>query len=174
MKNDDGGTEMSETEQSQGGTTADGKGRVVVGVDGSPLSVAALKEAAAIAKWRGWTLEVVHVYHVYYPAWPVPGAVGVPNDFDTTVESTAVQALEQEELNVLGEGHGVDIRNSVVEGTAGHVLAQLSEGASLLVVGSRGASGVRSLVLGSVGNYVVHHAQCDVLIVRHGEDEPGS
>jgi len=142
------------------------KGRVVVGVDGSPLSLEALRYAAEIAEWRGWALHIVHAYHVYYPAWPVPGAVGVPSDFDATVTDAALAALKAEEAAVLGTDHELEVIHSVVDGQAAHVLVHVSEHADLLVLGSRGLGGMRSLVLGSVGNSVVHHAHCPVLIVR--------
>ena len=146
-------------------------GRVVVGVDGSPLSLEALELAADVAKWRGWALHVVHAFHVAYPSWPVPGSVGVPADFESTVAATALEALRAEEEAVLGTDHGLEILHSVIEGQASHVLVEVSEHADLLVVGSRGAGGMRSVLLGSVGTSIVNHAHCNVLVVRPSPPE---
>ena len=54
----------------------------------------------------------------------------------------------------------------VVEGRSGQVLAEAAEGADLLVMGSRGHSGLTEALLGSVGQYCVHHAPGPVLIIR--------
>ena len=55
---------------------------------------------------------------------------------------------------------------SIVEGQAARVLVEAARGAELLVVGSRGLGGFRSLLLGSVGQQCAHHALCPVVIVR--------
>ncbi len=51
-------------------------------------------------------------------------------------------------------------------GFAGHVLVEISHGAALLVVGTRGRSELTDLLIGSVSEYCVHHASCPTVIVR--------
>lgn len=148
------------------------QGRVVVGLDGSPLSIEALEAAADVAKWKGWALHVVHAYHLVYPAWPVPGAVGIPADFESGVVQAALAAMQAESEAVLGVGSGVEVIYSAVDGPAGNVLEQVSESADLLVIGSRGYGGVRRALLGSVGNHLAHHAKCALLILRASAPSP--
>jgi nucleotide-binding universal stress UspA family protein len=67
---------------------------------------------------------------------------------------------------VFGDDHTLDVRRSIVEGLAARTLIEMSQGADLLVVGSRGLGGFSSMALGSVGQACVHHAHCPVLIIR--------
>ena len=60
----------------------------------------------------------------------------------------------------------VQVCPRVVEGRAGPLLVDAAEGADLLVVGSRGHGGLAEALLGSVGQYCVHHAPCPVVIMR--------
>jgi nucleotide-binding universal stress UspA family protein len=60
----------------------------------------------------------------------------------------------------------VEVRPRVVEGRAAQVLLDAAEGAELLVLGSRGHGGLAEALLGSVGQYCVHHAPCPVVIMR--------
>jgi nucleotide-binding universal stress UspA family protein len=69
-----------------------------------------------------------------------------------------------------GDLDGVEVTTEVIEGHAGERLIALSKEAELLVVGSRGHGGFMGLLLGSVTTYVVNHAVCPVVVVRHNED----
>jgi len=60
----------------------------------------------------------------------------------------------------------VRLRSTAVVGTAGRVLARLSDDASLVVVGSRGRTEWKELLLGSVSQEVLHRAECPVVVVR--------
>jgi nucleotide-binding universal stress UspA family protein len=60
----------------------------------------------------------------------------------------------------------VQVCPRVAEGRAGQVLADAADGADLLVVGSQGHGGLAEALLGSVGQYCVHHAPCPVVIMR--------
>jgi nucleotide-binding universal stress UspA family protein len=61
---------------------------------------------------------------------------------------------------------GLETEGEAVDGQAADVLLQEAQDASLIVVGNRGRGGFASLLLGSVSQQVVHHAQCPVLVVR--------
>jgi nucleotide-binding universal stress UspA family protein len=146
-------------------TEADqGVRRIVVGVDGSDESKAALRWAAQQARYTGATLDVV-------TAWQLPLAFGwtaaFPEAYDPVAD--AKQVLDDVIEEVLGPDPDVVVRRLVEEGQAAAALLELSKGASELVVGSRGRGGFTGMLLGSTSNQCVHHASCPVVVVRHAE-----
>jgi nucleotide-binding universal stress UspA family protein len=134
--------------------------QVVVGVDGSSLSVEALEFGFAEAVRLGVGVVAVHVAASHVPG---VGSVDV---------LTGEHALEQARL--LAESLAgwqekypdMPIRRVLLCGHAGRALIEASQGARLLVVGSRGLGGFRGLLLGSVSHAVLHHAHCPVAVVR--------
>ncbi|MGA2211377.1 MAG: universal stress protein [Acidimicrobiales bacterium] len=139
-------------------------GRVVVGVDGSPASLAALRYAAEVARWQNWTLHIVNTWHVNYPVSPF-GVIDLGDITSAAVEA-ATATVRDAVREVLSDDDTLDVRRSIVEGLPARTLIELSQGADLLVVGSRGLGGFSSMALGSVGQACVHHAHCPVLIIR--------
>jgi nucleotide-binding universal stress UspA family protein len=134
---------------------------IVVGVDGSRHSVAALRWGAHQAAALAARLEAV-------TAWEYPASFGwssVPADFDP------VKDMQKVLSDAVGEAFGdrppVGLELSVREGGAARVLIEASQEATMLVVGSRGHGGFAGLLLGSVSANVAEHAPCPVLIV-HG------
>jgi nucleotide-binding universal stress UspA family protein len=140
------------------------EGPVVVGVDGSELSSAAVDFGFRYAAATGVELDAVL-------AWTGPVSTG-PGDLIPLVYDA--DALREEDEAVLSEavaGHtdkypDVVVRHRVVHGHAADVLLDAADGAQLLVVGSRGRGGFRGLLLGSVSRAVLHHAACPVAVVR--------
>jgi nucleotide-binding universal stress UspA family protein len=157
-------------------------GRIVVGVDGSPGALAALRFALAEARLRGATLHALL-------AWELPLFEGVPGPFllevpgelvppleqaRSTLEAEARRALDDAlERALAGEEPGVEIRRDVVEAAPVQALLAAAAGADLLVLGSRGLGGFSGLLLGSVSLRCVRSAPCPVAIVRGGAS-PGS
>jgi nucleotide-binding universal stress UspA family protein len=136
--------------------------RIVVGVDGSEESKAALRWAVGEARLRGASVRAVYAWSLPYVA-AAPGLVvpqGDVADFRRDGEEM-LDALVAEVGNA-----GVDVERVAVEGGPAHVLVEAAEGADLLVVGSRGHGGFAGLLLGSVSQQVAHHAPCPVVIVR--------
>jgi nucleotide-binding universal stress UspA family protein len=138
-------------------------GRVVVGVDGSATARVALSYAAEVASWQHWTLHLVHGWHISYPAGVYGLDVGL---FEKGIQEAAEELVARLEAEVRSEHPGLEIRHTVGEGAPARMLVEASEGAELLVVGSRGLGGLSSLALGSVSQSCVHHAHCPVLVVR--------
>ncbi|HYT10477.1 MAG TPA: universal stress protein [Mycobacteriales bacterium] len=144
--------------------------RIVVGVDGSEESQAALRWAAGEAELHGAELEAVYAWEpplrlplVSAPANPLIGSAQV----DTRVlarraEETLEAALDQ----VFGEQRPGYVTPVVLEGPAAAVLLDQSLHADLLAVGSRGHGGFKGLLLGSVTEQCVRHARCSVVVVR--------
>ena len=137
--------------------------RIVVGVDGSPSSTAALRWAIRQAKLTGCVVEAVI-------AWQLPTSYGfapiVQDGLDFAGDAGKVLF---EKLNeVAGEDPDVMILPIVQEGQAADVLIRAARGADLLVVGCRGHGGFARVLLGSTSQQCVHHSPCPVLIMRDG------
>jgi len=140
-------------------------GRVVVGVDGSPASRAALAMAFAEAERHEASLQAVVV-------WESVPVGDLPPLIDEDGMREAAKARLEELMTPLRERHpGVDAQAEVVVGSPREVLLDASEDALLLVVGSRGLGGFRGLLLGSVSHALVRHAPCPVAVVPAPEDE---
>lgn len=146
--------------------SADALGRrVVVGVDGSPHSEHALRWAGHFAALYGATLEVV-------TAWEYPAGFGwevAPTEWDPAADMRTV--AEGVISTVFGGQPPAATHLHVREGGAAKVLLDVSEGATMLVVGSRGHGGFTGMLLGSVSASVAEHASCPVLIM-HGNEPP--
>jgi nucleotide-binding universal stress UspA family protein len=139
---------------------------IVVGVDGSVSSLAALRWALAEARLRQATVEAVHVWH--YPALAMAGmesgaVIAAHDDFAAAARSQLDDAVD----GVLADETDPPAVNRVVlEGAAAETLVGHSESAELLVVGHRGRGGFAELRLGSVAHQCTSHAACPVLVVR--------
>lgn len=134
--------------------------RIIVGIDGSDASRAALGWAVGQARLTGARVEAV-------TAWEVPLALRtpLPPGLTTNFRANAADVLARAVAEVSGEAGQVEIRSEVVEANAAEALLDASAGADLLVVGSRGHGFVNAL-LGSVGQHCVHHATCPVVVIR--------
>ena len=135
--------------------------RIVVGFDGSEHSRKALERAADLA--NGATLAVVCAADVARLMRDPAGGVSPVDPADAEARTAALA-----EARTYVESRG--LQGVYIEGT-GHpadVIVQEAEdsGADLIVVGTRGLNAAKRLVMGSVSTTVVHHAPCDVLVVR--------
>ncbi|MEU3114761.1 universal stress protein [Micromonospora chalcea] len=141
---------------------------VVVGVDGSPSSLAAADLAAATAVARSRPLVLVHGYlH--------PLGYGVPlNPYDLGVPAPTAEAekmLESVAADLTERHPGLRVQVRQVAGGQGATMVEESRRAELVVVGSRGVGGFAGLLLGSVSGQLAQHGHCPVLIVRP-EEQP--
>jgi nucleotide-binding universal stress UspA family protein len=146
-------------------------GSIVVGVDGSDASSAALRWAADEARLRSASLVAVYAWS-FVPPQPIgdPGilavpAGGLPGQLDAESEAAQI-ALDDAVAGVLGADPTVDVERKLVEGDAGEALVAESKEAELVVVGSHGRSGFKAALLGSVSRHVVDHAACPVVVVK--------
>jgi nucleotide-binding universal stress UspA family protein len=137
--------------------------RIVVGVDGSNSSKAALRWAIQQAKLTGGSVDAV-------TAWHYPAAYGWAPGSDDMVdpETSAKNVLAEAFAEVSALEPEVTVRPVLAEGLAAEVLLRTAKGADMLVVGSRGHGGLASALLGSVSMYCVLHAHCPVLVLRDG------
>jgi nucleotide-binding universal stress UspA family protein len=154
---------------------------VVVGVDGSAESRAALEWAAHEARLRNAVLRVVYVYE-HTPAWQMYG-YGLEAPMAVTTESTSGSAAEEaadaaRRARQLVEDMVADVEDRELEVEAmvyedrrpSRALVELSRDADMLVLGSRGRGGFAGLVLGSVSQQCVHHARCPVVVLPPDPD----
>jgi nucleotide-binding universal stress UspA family protein len=151
-------------------------GLIVVGVDGSPGSIAALSFALSEARLRGSTLVALHAWvlpveeavHPFLLEYPGPPELPLP-ELQEALGGAAAERLDAALAQVADESTGVEVERRVVEGSPAETLVEASEGAELLVVGSRGHGGFRQLLLGSVSHQCALHARCPVVVVPSPE-----
>ena len=140
-----------------------GRGRIVVGADGSDGGDAALRWALDEAELRGGTVDAVMALRVTpMLASPAVGALIDPEEEMAHAREVLAASVE----SAAERRAGVVVHQVVHTGGAAHVLLEAAQGADLLVVGSRGRGGFRGLLLGSVSQQCVHHAPCPVVVVR--------
>ena len=143
------------------GTTTSQR-RIVVGVDGSEPSLAALRWAVRQAEVTGAALEAVSAWKWSATDWgweTLP-----PSDYDPADE--ARRQLDKAISAVLTPDDAIEVGRSVVEGYAAPVLEALSKTADLVVVGSHGHGEFVGLLLGSVSEHCVTHCHCPVAVIR--------
>ena len=135
--------------------------RIVVGVDGSPRSLAALRRGAQLGAALSMPLEAVLT-------WDYPAMMDTYYTADWSFEEDATKRLTAA-VEAAFDGTPPDgLRQSVLQGPAARLLIERSKGAFMLVIGSRGHGGFVGLLLGSVSSVCATHAQCPVLVM-HGD-----
>jgi len=146
--------------------------RIVVGVDGSPASKHALRWAARQAQLTGAMLEAVMTWEA--PVTPYGIWDGYDNGLQTqkALEEVVHEVLGGTEvlINGVGEIDGLKVVATAVPGRPATVLLEESEGAELLVIGSRGLGAFAGMFLGSVSEHCIAHAPCPVVVVRHSSE----
>jgi nucleotide-binding universal stress UspA family protein len=143
--------------------------RILVATDFSTHSDAALAYAIGLAKRVGAKLDLLHAYHVALPIG-MPNQVAVPPQFWTDVRNAAERRLQEELQKPKAEG--VECEAHVTPLPPAPAIADTAEeiGADLIVLGTRGKTGLKHVLLGSVAERTLRLATCPVLSVRTAED----
>ncbi|MEE1769981.1 universal stress protein [Streptomyces sp. JV185] len=137
--------------------------RIVVGLDGSAESVAAAHWAAREALLRGEPLHLVHA-EIWSPPHVGPSA-------GSEERRQGARTLLREASDELLDKHPrLDVSAESCDGRPAASLAHAAEGASMLVLGSRGLGALKGFVLGSVGMAVILAVERPVVLVRASED----
>lgn len=152
--------------------------KILVPLDGSDHSIRALEKAVQIAKNFRGKITLIHVYSFSIPPMMVPEP--------TTLSSPRIPIFTAEEVSrmeeaargvgnrILKDGEtkakaeDVQVEKILVEGHAvQEIVRTAKEGHfDLIVIGARGISKIREILLGSVSDAVIHHGLCPVLVVK--------
>jgi nucleotide-binding universal stress UspA family protein len=141
---------------------------VVVGVDGSEGSVAALRWAARYGAATKTPVRAVLVWH--YPTTasaPPPGHA--PEQVEHEVEGEEADALREALAKAAPDTAGADVHGVVRYGHPAEALIDESSQASLLVVGRHGHGGFLGMHIGSVSQHCVNGAHCPIVVIRGGD-----
>ena len=144
-------------------------GRIVVGTDGSDTAAEAVRQATELAKLTGARLDVVSAFE------PIPQS-RIRSESGSAPGDVQYEIGPREDVNLVIENASGEAKKAGVEEVDGHsregdpadAILDVAEevNADLIVVGSKGMTGARRFLLGSVPNKVSHHAPCSVIIVR--------
>lgn len=139
---------------------------IIVGVDESDHSRAALHWAYEEAAHHGAAVTLVTVWRS--PPLPIGAGYGssAPEGYEVQPKKNALALLERLTAELDARDPAVDVRTSIAEGHPAKVLIERSKEADLLVVGARGHEGFVGMLLGSVTQHLVAHADCPVVVVR--------
>jgi nucleotide-binding universal stress UspA family protein len=139
---------------------------IIVGIDGSPVSDAAVSWAARDAAIRGLALTIVHVENPAAPTW---------SQAPMLEESPAEQVAEGRSLlanaskiarDAIGDTTRMPINGEVLSAAPVPALVDQSKDAELIVVGSTGRGALSRSFLGSVSSGLIRHAHCPVALIR--------
>ncbi|MBD2327440.1 universal stress protein [Alkalinema sp. FACHB-956] len=154
--------------------------RILVALDRSDSSSAIFHEALTLARSMGAALMLLHVASVFEEGYSAPFYPGVDGIYSTLHDEVIKsylahwEEMQAESLNWLrslcdqATEAGVPTEFSQAVGDPGQVICQQARfwNADLILVGRRGRKGFTELLLGSVSNYVLHHAPCSILTVQ--------
>lgn len=155
--------------------------KLLVAIDHSALTTTVFETALGLAKTASAELMLVHVLSSDEDGSPLP----IPPNADTIYwapgselnlemwrqqwETYATEHLKTlQALAATARNAGITVEFQQLPDIPGRAICRLAQtwGADLIVIGNRGRSGLQELLLGSVSNYVLHHAPCSVLTVK--------
>lgn len=159
--------------------------KILVALDNSLFRHALLSKATSMAKAMKADLMILHAlsayeegspglpirtYHAYYP---MPGNVAW-DTYQKRWESYERESIEElRRCTAEASAQGIKAEFTQVAGDPGRVICDIAKSwqADLIIVGNRGRSGLSEILLGSVSNYVMHHATSSVLVVHTSEQD---
>lgn len=159
--------------------------KILVAVDRSERNKSVFDAAVSLAQTTGASLMLLHILAEDEPGYPVlPTYAYYPmvDDHNYELYQTKLAEYKQWGLDFLqnltrkATEQGIATEYTQLTGNPGRIICELAKNwsADLIVVGSRGLKGLKEMFLGSVSNYVTHHAPCSVLILRSAVDSASS
>ena len=154
--------------------------RILVAIDPSPISDRAFDSALSLAKATGASLAILHVLDIFDPDSPRQSLLpieGFSRKVDAQIQRDYSQRwteyVSQREtlLNqkrAIAQETGVPAEIFHAYGRPETVICNMAQTqrVDVILVGSRGRKGLNEMLLGSVSNYVMHHAPCSVMVVH--------
>lgn len=151
--------------------------KILVAIDRSEKNKSVFNSAVSLAKNTGATLMLLHVLsedEAGYPMLPTYAYYPILDNRDYDVYQEKLAKYKQwgidflQNLTEQATEAGVNTEYTQLTGNPGRTICELADtwAADIVIVGSRGLKGLKEMFLGSVSNYVTHHAPCSVLIVR--------
>ena len=151
--------------------------KILIAVDRTQNNKLVFNTAVSLAKATGANLMLLHILSQKEPDYPIAPTY----TYYPIIEETSYETYQQEYAKYVQ--HGIEFLKNLTEeataagvpteftqlaGNRGRLICELANNWSvdLIIVGSRGLKGLKEMFLGSVSNYVTHHAPCSVLIVR--------
>lgn len=147
--------------------------KILLAIDGSPCSEAAVREVARRAWPQSSEVRIISAYTAHFPvaAEPMFAAFSDRQESLNYERRRAQLVVERAEalLRERAAGKTWPMTVGVIEGTPKRVIVDEAErwNADLIVLGSHGHGAIGRLLLGTVSQAVAAHAQCSVLIVRN-------
>lgn len=152
--------------------------KILVAVDRSQNNKQVFDTAVSLGKKTGADLMLLHVLSKNEPEHPIsPTYTYYPIIEECNYETYQKEYVKYEQhgleflksLTAESTAAGIKTEYSQLAGNPGRMICELANNCSadLILVGSRGLKGLKEMFLGSVSNYVTHHAPCSVLIVRN-------
>lgn len=142
---------------------------ILVPVDFSDHSIAAIEEAVELAKVFDSRLHLIHSYQIQ-PGGISPYGIAIPSNYFTEIQESAAKRLGEWQQKYVPADISVDTKTMSLMPSESIVRAATEIGADLIVMGTRGLSGFKHVMLGSVAERTIRHAPCPVLTVH----APGS
>ena len=146
--------------------------KILIPIDGSPCSDAAVAEVARRPWPEGSQIKVLFVIHSHLPFVPDPILVSAAAHYESLAHERKISGdVVDKATSTLREGngsHGLEIVGESAEGAPKELILDEAErwGADLAVLGSHGRGAVKRFLLGSVSHAVAQHAHCSVELVR--------
>ena len=155
--------------------------KILATIDNSHRSQSVFDTAVSLAQATGASLMLLHILSEEdpgYPILPTYAYYSVLKGNDDGIFHQKFDEYEQRQAEFLRHltqkaiALGINAESAQLSGIPGWEICELANtwSADLIIVGSRGLKGVKEMFVGSVSNYVTHHAPCSVLIVRSDTD----
>ena len=155
--------------------------KILATIDNSSRNQAVFETAVSLAQATGAKLMLLHILSeedVDYPLLPTYAYYAVLKGKDDSIFHQTFDEYERQKEEFLKDltqkaiALGIDTEYTQLSGIPGWTICEIAHewSADLILVGSRGLKGMKEMFVGSVSNYVTHHAPCSVLIVRSNTD----
>ena len=138
---------------------------VLLAVDGSEASKRAFESVKEIGEKYPIKVTLLNNYEVPISITAGEASTELYLEVEKFLRENAHEILEKAKNEL--QNSNLTIETLAVHGDAGSNIVQIAteENCSLIVMGSRGLGSVKSFLMGSVSNYVLHHSKCPVLVV---------